>query len=412
MGRYDEITPLDLYTTADFVRLTRRMLPDAEAELPELENYPYSRVNRSVASTRAELLLCGVLGCHGAAINLFDHLGNRMDAGDKYGAMLAAEKPCLEALAPLLRAPGRDRGVNLAFSEDYGKCCHNANGDGTPDQWRGHGTSTAMVAGLLGLPVIYDRAAEITFLTAQTARALDDGTLRRYLSGGLWLDAAAALILDERGFGELIGVKEFAEPKHPDEYPNAAAEEFLPQPADIPSYASLFVPCYGDNSPVYFLTPADGAQVFSQGVDYNRKPLGITATLFHNSLGGNVFVHAFEYEPYAGNASFCSPQRLAAFGRLLEVLGTAPFRVTGDGVCPFAVRRDLDDGRTVVGFMNFSSDPWEEAIFHLPDAAKFATAAVLEEDGQWRAIPYAPQGGRWTLRRTVPAKRALFAVLA
>ena len=94
-----------------------------------------------------------------------------------------------------------------------------------------------------------------------------------------------------------------------------------------------------------------------------------------------------------------------------EVYGKAPFRVTGDGVCPFAVRRDLDDGRTVAGFMNFSNDPWEEVVFHLPDAARFATAAVLEEDGQWRAIPYAPLEGRWTLRRTVPAKRALFVVL-
>ncbi len=411
MGRYDEVTPLDLYHTADCIGTTRRLLPGAEAELPELENYPYSRVNRSVSSTRAELLLCAVTGCHGAAMNLFDHLGNRMDSGDQYGAMLAEAKPYVAALAPLLRAPGRSRGVNLAFSEDYGKCCNNPEKDATPGKWMGQGRATCMVAGLLGLPVLYDRDAEITFLTAETARALPDATLRRYLSGGLWLDAAAALVLDERGFGELIGVKEFAAPKHPDEYPHAAAEEFLPQPSDIPSYASLFVPCYGDNSPVYFLTPAEGAQVFSQGVDYDGKPLGVTGTVFHNFLGGNILVHAFEYEPYAGNASFCSPQRLAAFGRLLEFLGETPFRVTGDGVCPLAVRRDLDDGRTVAGFMNLSNDPWQEITLHLPDAAVFRRAAVLDEDGVWHPVPYAPQGTRWTLRRAVPARRALFAVL-
>ena len=171
------------------------------------------------------------------------------------------------------------------------------------------------------------------------------------------------------------------------------------------------MPCYGTSSPVRFLTPAEGAQVFSRGVDYDGKPLGITGLLFRNSLGGNVFVHAFEYEPYAGNASFCSPQRLAAFDRLLGALGETPFRVTGDGVCPYAVRRDLDDGRTVAGFMNFSCDPWEEVVFHLPDAARFGRASVLEEDGQWREVPYAPQGPQWTLRRTVPAKRALFVLL-
>ena len=414
MGTYMEITPLNLYNTADCIILTRKLLPNSERELASLENFPYSRVTRSLTSTGAELLLAAVAGSDGVVMGLFDAFGNPMEAPKQVGAMLREMKPRLIAISQMRRSPGRDSGINVAFSPDYGKSCH-IHEPTTLFQMVSDGVAATTLLGVLGVSWIYDDTAAITILTGQTARALPDALILKYLAKGLWLDAAAAVILQERGFGEDIGVARFSRPMEPSDLRNAAGEEFLPATTP-PRYDSLFVPNFArKRSPITLLTPAEGAQMFSRAVDNDGRPLGCTGTLFRNRLGGRVFVHAFTYDPHAESTSFCTPLRLEALRQMLDFLdggtGAIPLRLTGDGVCPYPLRRDLADGRTLVGFMNFSNDPWEEFTFQMPDADAFSTAETLE-GAAWLPQPlHFAEGGRWTLRRTVRPKEAFFALL-
>ena len=413
MGGYTEITPLHLYKTVDSIILTRKLMPNTERELASLENFPYSRINRNINSTRAELLLAATAGSDGVVLGLFDAFGNPMEAAARIGAMLQEMKPRLVAISQMRRSPGRDRGINIAFSPDYGKTCHAAGGNIL--QLTSDGESAATLLGLLGVPWVYDDEAPITLLTGETARALPDALILKWLSGGLWLDAPAAVILQERGFGDLVGVSHFDRPVPPSALHNAAGEEFLP--ATIPPrYDSLFIPNFGNQSTITLLTPADGAQPFSRAVDNDGRPLGCTGTLFRNRLGGRVFVHAFIYDPYASSVTFCTSPRLEALGQMLTFLdggtGAIPLRLTGDGVCAYPLRRDLEDGRVLLGFMNFSNDTWDEFTFHLPDGEEFDSAETLEGISR---LPY-PQpldlrDGRWTLQRTVAPKETFFALL-
>ena len=403
-GGYAEIHPRDLYNSADQAKLDRHVLPDAEAFLTEVENIPYTRISRSVSSTRAEVLLTALTGCQGTAMNLFDHFGNPMEGGRQFGAMLAALKPKAIAIGTAMRAPGKELGVNIAFHQDYAKHCRLSRQDAQriPYSLMAPGDTVFRMLGDLGIPTVYDNDSAVTLLIGEMARLFDDAQIRQWLSRSLWLDAAAARILMERGFGEYLGIASLGRPMPPEEYPNSSGEEFLPE-TKPPRLASLYAPCYGDNAPVSIIEPAEGAVPFSRAVNFECKPLGCIGITYANPLGGRVFVHGFDYEPYAGDIGFQGTRRLEAFRQMMAFLDPERklLMVTGDGVQPYAVQRKLSDGSAIVGFMNLTNDAWEAPVLQCREFRCHTAALVQDGDGWVPLAEYAPKDDTLALKRTV-----------
>jgi hypothetical protein len=82
-------------------------------------------------------------------------------------------------------------------------------------------------------------------------------------------------------------------------------------------------------------------------------------------------------------------------------------RITGDGVQPLPVQRELADGSVLLGFMNITYDAWERVELRCAALARHAAALVLE-GGEWQPLAdYAPKGDTLVLNRTVPPMEAL-----
>jgi hypothetical protein len=92
--------------------------------------------------------------------------------------------------------------------------------------------------------------------------------------------------------------------------------------------------------------------------------------------------------------------------------------VRGDGVYPLALRKDLDDGRTLLGLFNLTLDPWTDVEFELASRRQPGAIEVLTPAGAWeparaagaKRVGARKVGGRVhvTWREPVPFDQPLF----
>ena len=383
LGCYEESSLRELYYSQDSLKISRAALGDS-TELSEVENIPYTRYSKSVLVTGMEILMSAALGCDGAALNLFDHFGTPLAVEPAYSRMLAELKPRCDALAAVASARIY-RGVRLFHCDGYAFATRLSKGDDYQSLLE-PGTGMMKVLEAAGISTTYD-AGMAAALSGQLPRTMDDDAIGELLRRGLFLDAEAAAVLIERGFGADIGVVHVAPLRHPEELPRAAAEEIHhPGFGGAPKrYVSAFIPVYGPNAPVGALTPAEGAEVVSSLVDCDGRRLFPLMSAFTNRLGGRVVVHGFAYQSSVGNCGFLSPARLAQLREVFNFLrgGKAEIAVFGDGVYPWIFRGDAADGTILTGFMNLSLDPW--AGFQLEcNNCRCRRGFRLDFDGRWR----------------------------
>ena len=419
LGMYTEALGTSLYMAADLIRLSRHvLLPARSCELTEVEDFPYSRQSCSVSLTRARLLVSAATGCQGAAMNLFDHLGTPMEEEAAYSRMIKRTKKYLDVLADTVQRNGHDRGVAVPYISGYAKRHPLQEGDSIPNAFMPPGGGLAQLLGEMGLPTIYSDSAPVNLMDGTIADMLSDEDLERLLKRSLWLDGRAADVLCKRGLASLIGLEEIGEFRHPEEYPSAAAEEFLPRITDhAPVCSGVFVPSYGPNAPVAFLKPVPKALPFSRMIDNEGNELGLMSFCFRNERGGRIFVHGYDYARCATDSGFLAVRRRQALRNMLEYLDPpveCGVRVSVDGAHPMAFRRDLADGRVLMGAINLSADSWTYVDFRASDLHDYTVCLQLTETGEWQRADYSLDSRNRVLRAVAKVKplHGLFLLLA
>ena len=316
-------------------------------------------------------------------MNLFDHAGTPMEDEPGLGRMLAARKPFLNALAKRCQAPGSYRGVRLLYHEKAsyvkrlraGAAYHELMADG----------AAAMQAlEALGIPTTYGESNVIA-ACGQTIRAFSDDEIREMLSGGLLLDATAAMALGERGFARELGLRAMAEPRFLDHLGAFSAEEVFNSKfggADR-RFLTLTLPGLGGRPHFSVMEPVEEAEIISRIVDPDAKRHHVAMFAYENDLGGRVAVHAFDLASALGPAYF-HPFRLEQMQSTVRWLarGKPPILVRGGGVYPLCFRKDID-GRTILGLFNLTLDPWDSVTFELSEARPVEKLETLAPNGRW-----------------------------
>jgi hypothetical protein len=387
MGNYNEDSPRGFYYSHDSIKLTRHCLPKGAIDQTEVESWPFTLYSKSIKFTFVEMAISFAFGSAGLTMNLFDHAGTPMEMEPQMGQMLGRVKPYLNALAGRSQLPGTYRGVRMLYDsrESYFKRM-------IPNAWYedlaadGHGMMCALESH--GIPTTYDESA-VTCATGQTIRALDDSAIRQLLSGGkgLFLDGMAAAVLAERGFSDLIGLKQIDPPRSMDLWPDKpfSAEEFFNPDfggADK-MFLTLTLPSLGVHRVAARLRPRDEAQIVSKIVDPDGRRHDVFSYAYENQLGGRVFVHALDMKASYG-ISYHHPFRATQLHHAVNWLarGEAPFLVRGDGVYPLAFRKDCQEG-VLLGLFNLSLDPWPAVEFSVGDVRPIGQFERLTPQGEW-----------------------------
>ncbi|MEV6104587.1 hypothetical protein AB0M28_07690 [Streptomyces sp. NPDC051940] len=365
--------------------MQRAVQPPGLVSLPEIECWPYGQWNKSFRQTAAQMSLAHVLGCDGLAISLYDFLGNHPDDEPRRAAFLAGWRDTFDWLAETFPTSLRTTGIGLPWSQDTGRTARTA-----APGWRSLVVRHGDWAGLLGAAghaVTARGGAAVNALAGEAAWACGDDELRDWLAGGLLLDAVAARILFERGYGPVIGladasagpcgfVREVCTDKE------FALREGAMVSADVESY---------DAARMLHAVPLPAARTVSVMHDQRGRERGPGVVLYGNDLGGRVAVTA--WPAHTPGRVLMNVQREAQLSAVLDWLsGGAHARVEGH---PWLVPQALTDGtrwRLVV--WNVSPDEAGEFTVRLPAGMPQPRAAVqVTARGERLELPV-PAGGR------------------
>ena len=169
----------------------------------EIENFPYRLLQKSHRATALESLLHVGTGCTGAAFNILPSTreGESVAIMRGHFEAIRATFPFAKLLSDTLgRAP------SVGVFDGW----HRHTQAAADDFFRGWGDFTGAWQHLyeLGLPHCFDFDFACCYLlTGSQSRAFSDEELKTILSSGVYLDAEALRVLNERGFAELTGFR-------------------------------------------------------------------------------------------------------------------------------------------------------------------------------------------------------------
>lgn len=383
LGNYTESSLTGLYDAAAQIKRARAVLPADTIEQTEVENFPFTGYAKSAAFTFLQIALSVAHGCHGATLNLFDHVGTPLAVNPAMQDMLASKRPFLDAIVAACSPAGAFRGVRVLHHEGASFVRRLEPGDDyaalAP---RNYAWERALNA--FGITTTYGDSPVV----AADGRMLDaygDREIEAMLAGGVLLDLRAAEVLIERGFEEAVGVS-IGRTARLHAVETTSAEELTdPDFAGAPQrYVTMTLPNLVGHPRYGRVQPHEGARVVSRLVDPDRKVVCPFTTVFENSLGGRVAVVPLDMSEAFG-PSFLGPYRREHLLAILQWLAHDRLpAVVGGGVLALAHRMDLAD-RVMLVVFNLSHDDWSEVVWdiHWP-AREPERVTILDEHGTWR----------------------------
>jgi hypothetical protein len=292
----------------------RTVQPGGTESGPEIENFPYGRWHKSFRQTGAQMALAHILGSTNLNISLYDFMGNAPDDELQRADFLRRWRPTCDWLADTFPLTLRPVGVGMPWSEDMGRRVH-ADSTGKPHWFSLVCPHRGWAGWLGGSGIAFTmRPMTVNTLGGAGAWAFTDEEIRRWLTGGLLLDGPAAAILLERGFGELIGLRNGRFITQQD---RLYAVEHALDPAFGPrAGAEMNVNTGSYAARLFQGDPLPGARFASDLRGPTNDVVGHGLTLFDNALGGRVAV-----APWDANASpALNPQRAAQLAGILRYL--------------------------------------------------------------------------------------------
>lgn len=242
---------------------------------------------------------------------------------------------------------------------------------------------------LFGIPYTTEEA-EVAFWDVRQAKHMDDETVIRYLSKGLFLDGAAAKALCERGFGEYLGVEIGDDvATHPLCWDLGAreiiCEKFRTEGKgkNMPT-AHMFAA--GKNGKLLKMTVTDPkVEVISEEYNYLKEFITPAMTRFENSLGGKIVILGQTLEGNYSQSLF-NYRRKRLFEKML-LWCDDKYLFVKEEPNVFTIVNEAEstkDFRGIVTLTNLGADSISGATLHLPekwaDANEFYS---LNQDGEW-----------------------------
>ncbi len=350
--------------------IQKDLRPDSVECYPEIENYPFGRFNKSDTRTFADMALAKLMGSEGLLLDLHPFAGNGVFEELGIGGMLDKSFPALAWIAKRFPRTLRPCGVGLPFKED--SAAHLRLPPGVTDYSK-LVCRTELAGDLLGaLGIAYQmrEAPGVNLIFGPKAWTYTDEEITRFLKKGLWLDAEAAVILTERGFGKHLGIR--IEDWQKREHSLYAIERFAaPETGIRPGFNAS---CNHFQRILKFQARR-GTSVWTEVINCMNQRMGAGLTVFPNTLGGTVAVSAFPLHQEAGcwNLNF---QRQTLIQRLMRRLTkTESPAMTSNAPLMFPMDFHANGRRRIV-CVNLHSDPAEIQVW-IPNARRIRSTYVI-----------------------------------
>ncbi len=329
---------------------------------PEVECVTYGRWNKSFRQIHAQMSLGFMLGATHLNVSLFDPMGNRPDDEPQRATFLGRARKTTDWLADLFPMSLRTRGVGCPISQEMSRRMRTERGG----EWQ------TLVCPLVGWPgwlggagQAFSRRASDTVnaLQGQSTWAFEDEELKRWLRGGLLLDGAAANILIQRGYSELIGLKNprfLIQENVPYSFEHALDEAFALRPG-----ADMSINKPGMAPRLFQAELLAGARAITDIRGPLFDTVGHGTVIFENAWGGRVAIVPWE----AHQRLNMTAQRAVFLSKLLDWLD------------PKQTRGCVIDAAWVVPIFLTDGSQWRGVIWNVnPDAVEQPLRVRLPSD--------------------------------
>ena len=373
-ARYMNMRYFDMYMTGRKLAV-QKALGNPERIYAELDTFPRNRYFAGARVLHAGFVTSMLEGASGAKYWPNRFVDYEPDSGIEFKKILSLNRPAYDTLYQDLKGIDTNVGVADLIVPVYSTLRYDQSiRYDDPYFW-------TQIHGVMGLPVSYTVLGNIdrpVFVRGRTAMSLTTPQLEEILSKGAVLDGDAALEVQKRGLGNLLGVK--VSPW--DKKQKITREQFA---KNCGKGAGKFIE--PPSSPVKLELTSDKTEVFSNFIHipytYGDKKLARTlapaSTLFVNEKGGKVAVFASRPE----GPNHLSESRKAMYIELLNKISPMPIWYAQDAQCYFK-SGTLKNGATLAVLTNVGVDPLE--TFILGSTKKFTKGEYLDTDGKWKKL--------------------------
>lgn len=351
----------------------------------ETDPYPHTRFYNSSLYLISELSGAIMAGAAGSYYYCTQYSDDPM-GDDGYARRLVDFRRKLEVVRDL-RATMRPCGVRAAYTPKEVYMVRETTKSASSGMLPVH----AYFLGKMGLPMTTLEDAPVAMLLGPTANHLSDFEIRKLLSGGVLIDAEAALILSGRGFSALMGCKAVEEPeKMLYRYESIETEagcksrgkKVYNRKIEMLTYIGWTPP----KSAMAKLTPVKDAEVWSGLYDIENKYVAPATVYYQNSLGGRVAVLSRSLDSRS-HPSIYSPRKQEMFHNLFAKLaGDSAIDVTAPKTPSTWLISAKNDKELLVMAENLCGEPRPDFILSFASKWHGATVSHLQDDGTWKPI--------------------------
>ena len=389
-----ETTPASIPGAVAHTMWTLERLPSDVETFYEADAYPHNRFYTSAAQLSSLMAGAMAMGADDIYLYCLQYLDDPLeDSG--YARAYLSLRPRLEAARDFIRSRrSRLAGVRTIWSADdlalvrgFGYC---------------HGGQLRCGAYLLskfGIPYTTRQDAKgPAILAGGVAEVLSDAELRDVLSGGVLVDAVAAGILAERGFGDLLGTGvKAAEGRLP-----VTGETILPAAGcarrgkSVNAFYIFSAGTEGSVERFARLYPRPGTEVWCQFSGPDGKVVTPSLTYATNALGGRVAVLATSLVGNRSSGLF-NLRKQELVQNLFRRMDSAAIPVEAFGTPGIWILAQVSEGgdEMLVMVNNLSGDVRSGVEIAVGDAWVGGEVSRIGQDG--RQVPLGTLAGRWRI---------------
>lgn len=333
-GFYTDHNPRQMIWKGLVINRQISRLPKTVRQIcPEIDNFTHNRFGKSLHGTVVEGSLYFAMGCNSVSYAI---LCSAHESHEYYRLLLgkiASYRPFWESYVEASRESFH-AGIEVPLSPHHVTRPLAAGEE--PYAWTRAELNPIYQLAPLGLPLCGVSAkASGAILSSEVVPGLSDEELKKILSGGVMMNGSAAKLIQDRGLGDLLGVR-VTKIKHVDVY-----ERMTTDPLNGLYAGKSWMLWLDVASSAYLLEPLqDSVRALGEYRKPDNASAGIATSLAENSLGGRVAVFGYydwvtdpstaRRNQYLAAADWISREQLPVISRTLAQVMVVP-RVDAEG---------------------------------------------------------------------------------
>lgn len=379
----------------------KKALPDLPASITrctEIESCFHSIYTKSAAFIAAQIEWAGILNVPNQTLNIFDYIGSPMNLTPGYGKILSSRKNEFNSFAEAFAGAEAIHGIGIISAPYMSANVHTTEGK-SPAEYSSRECGWANPLRAFGIPIAFGTGEDITAVTGQALRSLDQKTIEGIFSRGVLLDAPALKVLGDMGYAGLAGARISRKKIGPFKSVPLGPEEMTDPDFGGGKYHYSWTYALW---PEVILEPAKGSKIISRITDVEGRHLYPAFVLFQNRLGGRVAVCPYNLggsglDPFSNRESQCfySEYRKQQLQSVVKWLGRGKFPLIVDAPGWIMPHRAEAPGKITLAAMNINSDPWESVGMRVATKIKANKIIWADINGKWRPLA----GKNWSQDR-------------